>query len=351
MSTGKNNISQRILVAPLDWGLGHATRCIPLIRRLLAEGWTVQLGGSGASGHLLRSEFPQLPYSEIPSHTIRYARSGPGLFWSLLKQGPALIKQLRAERQWLHRYLQQNPVDQILSDNRYGLHHPTTQNILLTHQLGLRSGISPWMDRILQGLLIRLLKNFQEVWVPDQENEPNLSGELGHPKFRLRVRLKYIGTLSRFQPTDRASIPNKITVVLSGPEPQRTLLEKKCISELYGWNGPVTIVRGLPNGGNALQAPIHWKISDHLSIDELQQEIEEADWVIARCGYSTIMDLAVLNKRAILIPTPGQPEQTYLAKWSASRNWWHCIDQHSDLIAALTRSVSLLDTNDTFAAP
>jgi hypothetical protein len=168
-------------------------------------------------------------------------------------------------------------------------------------------------------MLIRLLKHFHEIWIPDHEDEPNLSGELGHPKYKPPVPVKYIGPLSRFKQTNRSYIPKKITVVLSGPEPQRTLLEEKCLRELNDWDGPVTIVRGLPNGGSAIQAPPHWKISDHLSIDALQQEIEEAEHLIARCGYSTIMDLAVLKKQAILIPTPGQPEQEYLASLNTGR--------------------------------
>ena len=337
MSHDKNNISRRVLVAPLDWGLGHATRCIPLIRRLLHDGHQIFLAGSGPSGQLLRSEFPNLPYSEIPSHSIRYARSGRSFFWMILKQIPALSEQIRSEKKWIQQFITTQPIDQIISDNRYGLHHHITQNILLTHQLGLRSGIGSWADQVLQWVLIRLLKNFHEVWVPDHESEPNLSGELGHPKYKPPVPVKYIGPLSRFNPTKRNITPEKITIVLSGPEPQRTLLEEKCVHELIDWKGAVTIVRGLPNGGSTLQAPAHWKISDHLSIDALQQEIEEAEHFIARCGYSTLMDLAVLNKQAILIPTPGQPEQEYLARRLGKTFQHRVIDQSEHIRTVLVR--------------
>lgn len=336
MPHDKNNISRKVLVAPLDWGLGHATRCIPLIRRLLEAGNQVYLAGSGPSGHLLHTEFPELPYQEIPSHTMRYARSARGFFGSVLKQIPALLKQTRAERKWLEQYLQQNPVDQVLSDNRYGLHHPSTHNILLTHQLGLRSGISSGIDRLLQSVLIRLLRNFQEVWVPDHEHEPSLSGELGHPKYQPPIPVKYIGPLSRFQPTGRATITNKITIVLSGPEPQRTLLEEKCLRELSDRKGEVSLIRGLPLGGKPLTTPNHWHVFDHLSADALQQEIEEAEWVIARSGYSTLMDLHVLNKKAILIPTPGQPEQEYLAEWIQRQPLSIVIRQHENLRPVLS---------------
>ena len=183
------------------------------------------------------------------------------------------------------------------------------------------------MDRVLQSMLIRLLKNFQEVWVPDQADEPTLSGELGHPTYTPPVPVHYIGPLSRFEPTGLAAITDKITVVLSGPEPQRTLLEEKCLRELADWKGEVSLIRGLPLGGEPLNTPAHWRVFNHLPVDHLQQEIEEAEWVIARFGYSTLMDLHVLSKKAILIPTPGQPEQEYLAYVNKHNTNWRIIDQ------------------------
>jgi hypothetical protein len=175
--------------------------------------------------------------------------------------------------------------------------------------------------------------------VPDHENEPNLSGDLGHPNYRSPVPVKYIGPLTRFTPTNRASIPHKITIVLSGPEPQRTLLEEKCLRELGEWKGEVTMIRGLPLGGKPIDTPAHWQAFDHLSGEALQQEIEAAEWVIARCGYSTLMDLSVLNKKAILIPTPGQPEQAYLAVWIQRQAFAHCVEQHENLRGALSKAL------------
>jgi hypothetical protein len=254
-----------------------------------------------------------------------------------LKQIPALIKQVRAERKWLGQYLYNQSIETVLSDNRYGLHHPTTHNILITHQLGLKSGLYKWMDRMLQRMLYRLLKNFHEVWVPDNKDEPWLSGELGHPKYTPPCPIKYIGPLSRFTATNRKQIPNKITILLSGPEPQRTLLEEKCMRGLAEWKGPVTMIRGLPLGGKQINAPTHWNVVDHLPIDSLQQEIEEAEHFIARCGYSTIMDLFVLNKRAILIPTPGQPEQEYLTRWINEQSLFQIQDQQQHLLREIDK--------------
>lgn len=331
MSDDKNNKINKVLVAPLDWGLGHATRCIPLIRQLLADGDQVFLAGSGASGHLLRLAFPELDYEEIPSHTVQYSSSRKKLLWTLLRQLPSLFRQMQLEKKWLEIYLSGNPVDKVISDNRYGLHHPDTYNILITHQLGLRSGMGVFFDRMLQKILCQQLKNFNEVWVPDHKQEPTLSGELGHPSYTPPVPIRYIGPLSRFHPTDRNVIPEKITIVLSGPEPQRSILEKKCLNELPDWKGPVSLIRGLPFGGKPIEAPEHWRVFDQLDIQSLQKEIEESTHLVARCGYSTVMDLEALRKKAILIPTPGQPEQEYLANWLNGRDLHRCVDQQQHL--------------------
>ena len=186
--------------------------------------------------------------------------------------------------------------------------------------------------------------------MPDLANEPTLSGALGHPTYTPPIPVRYIGPLTRFTPTNRATISNKITIVLSGPEPQRTQLEEKCLHELSEWKNAVTLIRGLPLGGKQIEVPTHWQVFDHLPIDTLQQEIEEAEWVIARSGYSTLMDLHALNKKAILIPTPGQPEQEYLAHWLANRSQWRCIDQQDDLLAILKHFESLPNTNGNFTA-
>ena len=168
MPAEKNNISLRVLVAPLDWGLGHATRCIPLINLLLQEGFEVFLGGSGASGKLLAAEFADLPYQEIPSHRVKYSETRRGFAWAMLRQIPKLFFwQLRQERAWLKKFIKRQPLDVVISDNRYGLYHPSTHNILITHQLGLRSGLSKGADRILRRVHDRLLKKFNACWVPE----------------------------------------------------------------------------------------------------------------------------------------------------------------------------------------
>lgn len=343
MPTEKNNISLRILVAPLDWGLGHATRCIPLVHTLLHQGHQVRLGGSGASGKILAAEFPDLPFDEIPSHEIQYASTKRRFGSAMLCQLPKLFRQIRQERLWLREYLQRYPIDVVLSDNRYGLHHPSTYNVLITHQLEPRSGIAKWADRILHVLGDQVLKHFNVCWVPDHADYPTLSGALGHPKRKLPIPIRYIGPLTRFHVADCPIEEKKICIVISGPEPQRTLLEQKCIRELAQWDGTIILTRGLPTGSTHLTLPVNWQAFDHLPTKQLQQEIASSEWVVARSGYSTLMDLSALKKKAILIPTPGQPEQEYLADWIGSQGLARCIDQEEDLLIALTEQPERID--------
>ena len=255
----------------------------------------------------------------------------------MLRQLPKLFFwQRREEREWLKKFIKHQPLNVVISDNRYGLYHPSTQNILITHQLGLRSGLTKGADRILRRVHDRLLKKFNACWVPDEAGHPNLSGELGHPTWEIPIPVQYIGPLTRFHFTENPVTAKKITIVLSGPEPQRTLLEKKCLKELCEWNGMSTLVRGLPDGSESIEAPPEWISYNHLPTDRLQQEIQEAEWVIARSGYSSLMDLFALKKKAILIPTPGQPEQEYLANWIAKQGMARCIRQEDDLSIALS---------------
>ncbi|RYY61844.1 MAG: glycosyl transferase family 28, partial [Chitinophagaceae bacterium] len=139
MSSDSASSGPAILVAPLDWGLGHATRCFPIIRNLLARGHAVHLGGNGASGRLLRDAFPDLPFHELPGHTVRYARSRRGWLWKIMLQLPQLRHSVRAEHKWLTAFLRRQPLAAVISDNRYGLYHPELPCVLITHQLDIRT--------------------------------------------------------------------------------------------------------------------------------------------------------------------------------------------------------------------
>jgi UDP-N-acetylglucosamine transferase subunit ALG13 len=304
----------RILVAPLDWGLGHATRCIPIIKELLGNDCDVWLAGEGPQETLLRSEFPHQPFLSLAGYNIEYSRTSGGLLLKLLLQLPQVLSSIRAEHRWLNRSIKIHGFDAVISDNRFGLYHSYVPSVFITHQLSIKSPLGKWNERILRKWNYKYINRFKECWVPDLVGENNLAGELSHPMTMPRSPVKYIDVLSRFEKKEEREIKDQLLFILSGPEPQRTILENKIINEVCHYPGTATIVRGLPSMQSVIPSTGMIKFYNHLSAKELNEEIEKADWVISRSGYSTIMDLAKLQKKSILIPTPGQTEQEYLAK-------------------------------------
>lgn len=300
----------RILLAPLDWGLGHATRCIPIIRYLQEQGCEMVLAADGAVAKLLQQEFPGLRLVQLKGYNIRYGK-GSSMFMNLLQQLPSIFNNIRYEQQWLQALLQQEQFDLIISDNRPGFYSTEVPSVYITHQLLIKSGKGKWMNRMLQQLHAGYMKKFTAVWVPDTDTAMNLAGELSHPAKPL-ITPVYLGLLSRMQPME-VKEQIDLLILLSGPEPQRSILELQLLQSLQSFNGKVVLVRGLPNETASLNVPAHVTVHAHLPSQQLQQVICAAQLVVCRSGYTSLMDLTRLQKRAVLIPTPGQPEQEYLA--------------------------------------
>lgn len=322
----------KVLVSPLDWGLGHATRCIPVIKELRNLGCKVVLACSGNTSKLLAKEFPGIEIKELDGYHIQYSANA-SLFGSMLLQLPGIFQSIQKEHRWLNNLLAQEQFDLVISDNRPGLWNNKTKCIYITHQLLIHSGKGKWPNRLLQRLHSRYMKRFSAVWVPDLEGDKNLAGELSHPSNPL-IKPTYIGLISRLEPTASAKEDTDLLVLLSGPEPQRTVLEKKLCAELENYEGKVKLVRGLPQENEplaGLAANIH--SYNHLPAEELQKEMAVAKIIICRSGYTTLMDLIKLNKKAILIPTPGQPEQEYLAEYLQKKNCLPYINQKKFTLA------------------
>lgn len=324
-----NNVRQniKVLVAPLDWGLGHATRCIPLIQSLLAAGYEVLLAGEGKQAALLAAEFPQLTLLPLRGYRVTYSRRAWQLPFTLLGQLPAIWRTIRAENRWLREQVRQHNIQLVISDNRYGLYHPDIPCAMLTHQLTIAVPI-----RILQNLLqqfhYRLLNRFSIVWVPDLAGSVNAAGLLSHPETMPKVPVQYIGWLSRFHAADK--LPTyKYCVLLSGPEPQRTILEEKLLSSFNKIHEKVLFIRGLPGEEDLPITGKHIVCYNHLKEADLQTALQEAEWVISRSGYTTVMELLTLQKKSILLPTPGQTEQAYLAKRLPALGWAFSADQEN----------------------
>ncbi|MEY3432287.1 MAG: hypothetical protein RL131_223 [Bacteroidota bacterium] len=337
------------MVAPLDWGLGHASRCIPLIHYLLSIHWEVVLAGEGSSAELLKQEFPNLRLIPLQGYRITYPKNGKWLILHLITQIPKIIRIIRYEKEWLTNLLRKEEFDFIISDNRYGLNSKDCYSILITHQLQIISGMGKSIDALLQKMLYPLIHRFNLCWIPDSGSESNLAGLLSHP-YILPKNVKYIGPLSRLKAVD-ATQQKGILVLLSGLEPQRTQLEEKLLEQLSQLDLPVTFVRGIPVegtrdegrgtrdkgqgtrdkgqgegekgiGNRETSNPTTHNPKpktqnpqlNFMTSAELEKALPNCSIVICRSGYSSIMDLLKVQKKAILIPTPGQTEQEYLAK-------------------------------------
>ncbi len=321
---------KKLLVAPLDWGLGHATRCVPVIRDLLNSHCEVWLAGEGAQEKLLREEFPSLPFLPLKGYRIKYGKSG--LTGKILLQVPSILRSIKEENKWLKEQVTKYGFEAVISDNRYGLYHEDIFSVFITHQLYIKSSLGKWSERILQKWNYKFINRFNECWVPDEQGENNLAGELSHPAKLPKVPVKYIGALSRFSsfsPLADGGIKDHLLIIFSGPEPQRTILENKVVDQIVNYPATATIVRGLPGERNIIPSTNTIHFYNHLSSEELNREAMKAEFIISRSGYSTIMDIAALQKKSILIPTPGQTEQEYLADHLMKKQFAFCADQNN----------------------
>ena len=311
----------RILVAPLNWGLGHASRCVPLIERLLADGHEVVIGGDGESLTLLRKHFPNLAVLPLAPLNLLYGKGRRQVF-AMLRALPQIIRSAILDHKMLVNYLRYESFDQIISDNRFGLFSAKTHCIYITHQLTIALPRPwQWLEPLVARWHRRIIARYNECWIPDEQalddGRQGLAGRLSHTK-QLPPNAKYIGVLSRFAGKSYSPDPTyAVVAVLSGLEPQRTLFEQQLISRYENSDCPVLIVRGkiqspptVVKHGNLTIVP--WMDDTHLAA-----YLKGAKHIICRSGYSSVMDMHALGVSAKVEwhPTPGQTEQEYLAKF------------------------------------
>ncbi len=309
--------AKRVLISPLDWGLGHATRCIPIIQKLLSYNIEIFIAASGKIEHLLKMEFPQAHFLPLQEYNVRYSKKGLHFIWAILKQVPHILKTIQHEHKWLQKTIDAYKIDWVISDNRFGLHSHKVPCTFITHQLYVKTSVGKIAEKILQRFNYKHINQFTECWVPDTSDFPGLSGVLGHPKRMPNIPTHYIGPLSRFHIiTPPPPIIYKALVLLSGPEPQRTIFETLIQQQANTVEGQFILVRALPGQTTLLNMPSNWTVFNHLSGKELNILLQQAECIISRTGYTTIMDITVLKKKSILVPTPGQSEQLYLGKSS-----------------------------------
>ena len=303
-------MKKNILVAPLNWGLGHATRCIPIIRSLIDCDYNPILASDGVALEMLRKEFPNLQTLELPSYQIEYAKNGNNFKWKMFKNSPKMISAILKEKKIVKNWVTEYNLSGIISDNRLGVRSKKIPSVFITHQLNVLTGSTTWITTKLHQ---NIIKKFTECWVPDFKEKPNLTGKLGHLNLDSNLNLKYIGPLSRLEKND-LDIKYDLMIILSGPEPQRTMLEEKLIIEIKKFKGKVIFIKGLIENEQKIEQIGGITFVNFMNSKELENTFNESKIVLCRSGYTTIMDLAKLGKRAFFIPTPGQFEQEYLAK-------------------------------------
>jgi len=305
----------KVLICPLNWGLGHATRCVPIIRKLMSDGHEPMVVADGFPLAFLQQEFPSLRFIEFPSYAVYYA-AGKSQVGAMLFNFPNIITGIIREHFWLRDLLQSEHFDQVISDNRFGMWNKRVHSIYITHQLMVKM---PQDLKILEPLVHRIHKAFincyNECWIPDREAGGGLSGDLAH-KYPLPANAKFIGGLSRFQNMENIQPNTKFDVVavISGVEPQRTIFEDTLIQKYKNGAENMLIVCGQPQATRNERSIGNISLVAHLSDIEMAAVLLGAKKIICRSGYSSIMDLSALKclHKAELVPTPGQTEQEYL---------------------------------------
>jgi len=304
--------SLKILVSPLDWGLGHATRMIPLLRYLSELNHQLFIGVNESTIDFLQEQFPEAIFLHIPSYHIKFSESESS--FSLLKLIPKIMKAKKEENLWVKNFVKENPVDFIISDSRFGFYHLSIPSVIISHQLNLQYPKAYFLlGKFAQMINERWLRKFSQVWVPDTQNH-FLSGKLSE---NTSLNTVFIKPQSRLQ-NSKADNPlgkEYVLAILSGPEPHRSILEKLLISQASSIEKQLVIIGGKPQDGIRKYELKNVLYYNHLQDTEMTAYIQNASLIISRSGYSSIMDYYTLAcKSLFLIPTPGQTEQIYLAQ-------------------------------------
>ncbi|MEC5165812.1 uncharacterized protein (TIGR00661 family) [Flavobacterium sp. PL11] len=309
------SMKKTILIAPLNWGLGHVTRCIPIISALLENNFNPIIASDGQALLLLKKEFPDLLALELPSYQIEYPKNGKNLKWKLFKNSLKTVRAVRQEKKIIAEWIPEYNINGIISDNRLGIYSYKVPSVYITHQLKVMSGNTTWITSKIHQ---QFIKKYTECWIPDFESEPNLSGKLGHLA-KTSLKIKYIGSLSRLNKKD-IQIKYDLMIVLSGLEPQRGLFEAKLKKEVLKYEGKTVFIKGVIEENQIKKQEGNVTYYNFMTSKELEKTFNSSELILCRAGYTTIMDLAQLQKKAFFVPTPGQFEQEYLAKYLLQEN-------------------------------
>ena len=341
---------KNILVCLLDWGLGHASRCIPIIHAFKENGHKIIIATSGRALLMLKKEFPELDFLEFPGFSVTYPSDG-SMVLKMFKTIPRFFIELINEHRILKKIIEQKSIDIVISDHRYGLWNKDVKTILIIHQVMIKCPkILKFMELPFYFFTTFFMKKFSECWIPDVEEKENLSGELSH-KYKLPANTRFIGHLSRFYNKNLKSeneYSSDLLIILSGPEPQRTIFEEIIFVQLKDTKIKTIVVRGLPEENKKYLLANHIQVFSSLPTDELIKYLFNTHLVICRSGYSSIMDLIAMKKNALLVPTPGQTEQEYLAKYLKEKNRFYSVKQKDFNLITDIENAEKLNVNFDF---
>lgn len=321
--------NKTILVCPLDWGLGHATRLVPVIDLLVNKGSRVIIGADNRPLAYLEQRFPNCEFIRFPGFQPMYPKSG-SMAIAMAKAYPKMQASAKKSHQLLQDFINEHDIDIVISDNRYELYSELAYTVFITHQLNIKApGLTKLVKPLIKSKINNYIKKHDELWIPDFESEPNLSADLSHVKKFPIKNYHFIGPLSRFTllTTDTYSKKIDLLIILSGPEPQRTMLENLLIEQALDTNYTTFVLQGKPEF-SAIKKIKNVQVIPHASDEKIADWMHQAKHIVCRPGYSTIMDLAILGKKAIFIPTPGQTEQIYLAKKFKAQKYFNSTDQN-----------------------
>ena len=294
-----------ILISPLDWGFGHTTRSIALIQKLIKQQNRIYFAGNQSQIDFINTELPKIKTFKIAGYNFNFNQQR-SLYLQVLKQLPLLSKALKNEKKWLAEFIKSHPVDYIISDNRYGFYHPTVKSIILTHQTNLQI---PWGKKIINYFLKKKLENFNTCWIPDFEDQ-SLSGRLSDNN--LSIPTYFIGPLSRFTKsiTKNNNFNYKYLFIISGPYPDNFQSYQKVLKYINQLNEKCAVVSTYVD--NSPPNMNHADFFFHPNSSSMEKIISESALVICKCGYSSVMDFYLAQKKVLFIPNKNQYEQAYL---------------------------------------
>lgn len=324
--------SKRVLICPLNWGLGHATRCIPVAHEFQRQGYTVDFASDGGPLELLRLEFPEARLHKLPGYGITYPTNN--ILINVGRKMMSFFGAIREEHKTINEIVKSGSYDIVVSDNRFGCYTEKTFNIFMTHQVNILTPLGV-LDPAVNAFNHHYIRKYDTCWIPDFAAPPGLSGKLGHSHTLPHCR--YIGPVSRFQRENRP-VKYHLTAVLSGPEPQRSLLERKLREQLPRFSFPTALVSGIVSGDQSFTNDRFMDHYSYMTSKELNNLLLESRIIICRGGYTTVMDLVALGKKAICVPTPGQSEQEYLTQMYEESGYFLRQEQDDlDLVKAMDR--------------